>query len=605
MKRFFFQNLKVEDRRALIPMVGVFLHFILFNVLWCINTTFTPFSYWELYVSTAVATLLLCLPYLFSKKPVVCVGLCVLLDLWFISNLMYYRTYYSAIPLSSYLLAGNLSDFLPSVVASIRWYDVLLPLLTVAFALFTCRRRMRSKVTFPFRRRSFFLLLFCLSMLLGIHFGVNGGFVSVYSKLQTSAHHYACGTPLYTLFSGLYYDYIAASPQLSDEEKIEISSWLDRRPPLKPLENLGRRNSCIVIFVESFESWVLNLTVEGQEITPNLNRLLKDSSTLYAPHVLTQVRGARSMDGQLLVLSGLLPVQTGAFCSQYALNTYYTLPKAMKQLRSSRNYLLTVDKAKTWNQGVVARSFGIDTILSYPNFELTEVFGNRRRLGDKAFFAQSREKIEQGEIWKPGEHAFIQMVTYSGHSPFKIPEKLRTVHFSNQIPQMMNDYLSVVHYTDEAIGRFVEYVQSRLDYAETMIVITGDHEGLADNRKVLCGSEAGKGVVSEKEFTPLIVLNSPVSLKYDGVMGQVDIYPTLLNLLGLEQYVWRGLGQSILDPDKRAVAIGPKNNMEGDLSAVTDSFLQRLRRSSFVSDRLIRFDMLPHIVSDYSIGNTE
>ena len=241
---------------------------------------------------------------------------------------------------------------------------------------------------------------------------------------------------------------------------------------------------------------------------------------------------------------------------------------------------------------MVARSFGIDSIISYPDFELTEAFGNRKRLGDKAFFEQCREKIERGEIWKQGEHAFIQMVTYSGHSPFKIPEKLRTVHFSDQIPQLMNDYLSVVHYTDEAIGRFVEYIQSRPDYAETMIVITGDHEGLADDRKALLASKAGQGVVSEKEFTPLIVINSPVSLTYDEVMGQVDIYPTLLNLLGLEQYAWSGLGQSIFDPGKPAMAIGPKNNVEGNLSVVPDSVLQRLRLAAFVSDRLIRFDML-------------
>lgn len=577
---------------ALFPILCIFLKFILFDAIWCANTTFTPFSCWEQYVSAAVATILLGVPYLFLRKPVVCAVLLLLLDCWFVSNLMYYRTYYSAIPLSSYLLAGNLSDFLPSVVASVRWVDGLLPLSTVACVLLMSRKGLLDKVTFPFRKRHYFSLLVGLGMLLGIHFSLNGGFVSVYGQLRQSAHHYACGTPLYTLFGGLAYDLLEASPQLTDEERIEISIWLQQKPPLLPVAGLEQRNNCILIFVESLESWVLNLTVEGQEITPHLNRLLKDSATLYAPHVLTQVRGGRSMDGQLLILSGLLPIQTGAFCSQYALNTYFTLPKAMKQFKQTRNYLLTVDKAKTWNQGLVAQSFGMDTLLSYPDFELTEAFGNRKRLGDKAFFEQSREKMERGEIWQPGEHAFIQMVTYSGHSPFRIPEVLRTVHFSEQIPQLMNDYLSVVHYTDEAIGRFVEYVRSRPDYAETMIVITGDHEGLAGDRKALCATPAGHGVVAEKEFTPLIVLNAPTSLYYEEVMGQVDIYPTLLNLLGLEKYAWSGLGQSILDPDKPAVAIGPKNNREGDWSAVTDSVQLHLSRSPFISDRLIRFNLL-------------
>ena len=83
-----------------------------------------------------------------------------------------------------------------------------------------------------------------------------------------------------------------------------------------------------------------------------------------------------------------------------------------------------------------------------------------------------------------------------------------------------------------------------------MVVIIGDHEGLADNRKDLCRTKAGKGIVSENEFTPFIVLNSPIAMYHTKVMGQVDIYTTLLNLLGLESYRWSGIGQSILDSGK-------------------------------------------------------
>ena len=39
------------------------------------------------------------------------------------------------------------------------------------------------------------------------------------------------------------------------------------------------------------------------------------------------------------------------------------------------------------------------------HFRMTETFGNRKRLGDKAFFAQCMEKIEKGESLgrTPGE----------------------------------------------------------------------------------------------------------------------------------------------------------------------------------------------------------
>lgn len=55
-----------------------------------------------------------------------------LLDILLIVNLMYFRTYYTAIPLNSYGLSGNLADFTGSVYDSFRWYDIFFPLSTIA-----------------------------------------------------------------------------------------------------------------------------------------------------------------------------------------------------------------------------------------------------------------------------------------------------------------------------------------------------------------------------------------------------------------------------------------------------------------------------------------
>lgn len=41
----------------------------------------------------------------------------------------------------------------------------------------------------------------------------------------------------------------------------------------------------------------------------------------------------------------------------------------------------------------------------------------------------------------------------------------------------------------------------------------------------------------------------------DKVLGQVDIYPTLLNLLGLDEYQWKGQGNSVFSPHKPPFAI--------------------------------------------------
>ena len=154
----------------------------------------------------------------------------------------------------------------------------------------------------------------------------------------------------------------------------------------------------------------------------------------------------------------------------------------------------------------------------------------------------------------------------------------------------MNDYMTMAHYTDSAIGEFVEFLKTRPEYAETLIVITGDHEGLANYRPELCNTPGGKGVVSDKTFTPFIIVNSPVGMRYDKVMGQIDMYPTLLNLLQLDDYEWTGLGQSILDPQKKGFAVNPQMNVEGEAVSPEESAFAK--NAYDISDMMIRFDYL-------------
>ena len=121
-----------------------------------------------------------------------------------------------------------------------------------------------------------------------------------------------------------------------------------------------------------------------------------------------------------------------------------------------------------------------------------------------------------------------------------------------------------------------------------MIVITGDHEGLASHRSELCKSKAGRGVISDKQYTPLIIINSPLGMRYDKVMGQIDIYPTLLNLLQLDDYRWTGMGQSILDAEKKPIAVGSLMNVEQEQEDAAT--VERLKKAHEVSDKMLKFN---------------
>ena len=581
------------DKTSIVFAVGIFLTFVAFDVIWCMDTTFASFSFFETYATKIIATLALAGVYALTRCRWAQIVVMALLDVLLVANLMYFRTYYSAIPASSYLEAGNLADFKASVTDSLRWADIVLLLISIATAVIAFRYKTtkRQPLTAVLKWWAAPLAGFAL-LLTGVNL-CKGGFHKSLRSVRQSAYLCSADAPIFSVFGCIWYDITDAAEPITPEKQVEIERWLASQPKHQPADSVTeKRSNLLIVFAESLESWVLEKKVDGKEITPCLNRLLKEKSTLYAPNVLTQVKGGRSIDAQLMICSGLLPLMSGTYSSLYYDNTFYTLQKAMRGLKHSRSYLLTIDKVSTWNQGAVARSFGTDTIISYHDFKMTEAFGTHKRIGDASFFQQCREKIERGEVWKPGESVYMQFVTYSGHAPFKLPDHLRTITFPASIPEKAADYMTTAHYTDKAIGDFVAYLKTLPQYKETIVVIVGDHEGLAFYRQELVGNPACRGLVSDKQLTPFIVLNSPVGMRYDKFMGQIDIYPTLLNLMQLDAYRWHGLGQSILDPRKQGVAVGSVMNVEGTGS---DKEVERLKEAHTVSDYMLRYDWLKRL----------
>lgn len=510
------------DKTAIIFAVGIFLTFVAFDVIWCMDTTFASFSFFETYATKIIATLALAGVYALTRCRWAQIVVMALLDVLLVANLMYFRTYYSAIPASSYLEAGNLADFKASVTDSLRWADIVLPLITIATAVMAFRYKTtkRQPLTAVLKWWAAPLAGFAL-LLTGVNL-CKGGFHKSLRSVRQSAYLCSADAPIFSVFGCIWYDITDAAEPITPEKQAEIERWLASQPKHQPADSVTeKRSNLLIVFAESLESWVLEKEVDGKEITPCLNRLLKEKSTLYAPNVLTQVKGGRSIDAQLMICSGLLPLMSGTYSSLYYDNTFYTLQKAMRGLKHSRSYLLTIDKVSTWNQGAVARSFGTDTIISYHDFKMTEAFGTHKRIGD-----------------------------------------------------------------------FVAYLKTLPQYKETIVVIVGDHEGLASYRQELVGNPACRGLVSDKQLTPFIVLNSPVGMRYDKFMGQIDIYPTLLNLMQLDAYRWHGLGQSILDPRKQGVAVGSVMNVEGTGS---DKEVERLKEAHTVSDYMLRYDWLKRL----------
>ncbi|MDR2970197.1 MAG: LTA synthase family protein [Tannerellaceae bacterium] len=581
------------SRILLISIVSVFLKFIVFDLIWASSTTFSSFSFLQSYINKAAAALFLSFSVLVSQRKTVYAATHFLLDLFLIANLMYFRTYYTSIPLESYMLFSNLSDFTASVWSSLSWADLYFPLSTLTGWYIAAKTQDLKTYTDKYSQPvSYFFSLSAMSLAAFLLYISKGGILAEDEGLQ-NANYYTVRTPVFTLFGSLYCDYFRKETVLTPGIQSEIDEWFARNSADGGMIGLEYRKSCIVILAESFESWVLEREVEGKEITPYLNALLKEDCTVYAPHVLTQVKGGRSIDAQLMLNTGLLPIENGAYSIKYPQTVYPSLVKAFNEkYGNGKSCVMTVDKDITWNQKMVAENFGYDSLIWKKDFILDEKIGSRNKLGDYSFLAQCAAKISREEFWPSDVPVFIQCVTYSGHAPFKLHDKYKQISFSDSIPQPMNDYITMANYTDRAIGHFIEKLRANGKLDDTMIIITGDHEGLASDRKRLVNTSAGKGVVSPERYTPFIAVNAPLNFRYEKVIGQIDLYPTIIDLLGLNSYEWKGLGHSILKADSPKFAVSPQQEIVGDTEEITEEELIHAGKAWNISDYLIRFNLL-------------
>jgi phosphoglycerol transferase MdoB-like AlkP superfamily enzyme len=135
---------------------------------------------------------------------------------------------------------------------------------------------------------------------------------------------------------------------------------------------LLKGKNLIFIQLESFENFVIGQKINNQEITPNLNRFLKNS--IYFDSIEEQVHLGTSSDSDLLVNASVYPVRSGSTFFRYPDNTYNSLPKLLEKSGYS-TLAIHPDKGAYWNWMPALKSMGFQKCIDASYFNMTEFIG--------------------------------------------------------------------------------------------------------------------------------------------------------------------------------------------------------------------------------------
>ena len=321
---------------------------------------------------------------------------------------------------------------------------------------------------------------------------------------------------------------------------------LARRAPPGPLFGVAKDHSSIVLQVESWMDFTVDLQVGGREVTPNLNRLARES--LRFTELYEHNGSGLTADADFATNCSLYPQPRGAVYVEHARLSFHCLPRILAA-HGRETVAMQAIRPDFWNLSTVYPRVGFQRYFAQPDFAAPHgPLG--LGLGDEDFLAGAAEKLQS---FSALHHAFL--VTLTSHHPYDWKAMPRLLPLPPELAgTVVGDYLVSLHYTDRAIGALVEGLRASGALDRSVLVLYGDHRGLGVERSDAVARLAGVPLDRPAERW-LLDRNVPLFVRlpggahagtYDTLGGQIDTAPTLLGLLGIEPGEAPLLGRDLL-----------------------------------------------------------
>lgn len=328
----------------------------------------------------------------------------------------------------------------------------------------------------------------------------------------------------------------------------------------------------VLVHMESMQTFLMDLVYAGGEVTPNLNCLAKEG--MFFSNFYPQVSTGTSSDTEFTITTSLMPASSSTVFVSYYNRNYNTVPKSLKN-EGYYTFSMHGNLASMWNRNKAHPSLGYEGMYYEENYEYTEDDIINLGINDKLFFSQIIPIMEN--IEENYSNYFGEVITLSNHSPFKYLDKYGEFDLSENVTHINEEtgvtenlttnylektpagnYIHSVHYADEALGEFIEYIKSSDHFNNTIFIFYGDHDAKLTRKELnyLYNHNPYDGELYDetnenyKSFdtidyslskkTPLIIWTKNNTLKnvFKGEVkyytGMIDVAPTLLNMLGMK-----------------------------------------------------------------------
>ena len=549
--------------------------------------------------------------YFFKKiKPILVVLIMGIATGLLYGDLLYFRFYSDFVTVPILFQFKNVGGIGPSTFELMSPWDLLLLVDIFIAGWIVKNRRTKQEVTVSRRWKFAYIGLSLSLLLITTGMGLVKSpylFAESYDREQMVK---SVGPYNYHLFDIGVAATNPLSHLLANKSDTEASFKYTKSTKQKPSDLFGvaEGKNLILVSLESTQNFVINEKVNGEEITPFLNSLIKDS--FYFNNIYDQTAQGKTSDAEFMIDTGLYPLSSGSAFVRKPENQYRSLPHILKQKEDYYAAVFHGNDRTFWNREMMYETLGYDRYFSKRDFTVTEDNSINYGIKDIPFLKQSITYLE-----KIPQPFYTRLITLTNHFPFLLEEKDQFIREASTREDVVNRYITTVRYEDEAIKTLFDELKANGMYKNSVVVLYGDHYGISEKY------EEGVFELLDQEDTPVnhaklqqvpLIIHVPgeEAREVETIGGEIDIRATVLHLMGIQSRDTLSFGHSLFTRDENHPVIFRdgdfvtkkyifqdnvcynKKNEESVSESLCEPFKETVRKELRMSDDIVYGDLL-------------
>lgn len=384
---------------------------------------------------------------------------------------------------------------------------------------------------------------------------------------------------VYDAIKSQHTDNLRATATKSELKSVKKFTDKHYAKPNKSMYGIAKGRNVFVIHLESFQQFLIDKKINGQEVTPFLNSIYHGSNTYAFSNFFHQVGQGKTSDAENMLETSTYGLSQGSlFATLGNDNTFQAAPAILNQRAGYSSAVFHGNVASFWNRNNVYKNLGYQYFFDASYYDTSGDKSTGYGLKDKLLFNDSIKYLQR--LQQP---FYAKYITVTNHFPYDLDEEDADPNFKtvDTGTQSVDNYFLTAHYLDQSLQEFFDYLKKAGLYDNSMFVIYGDHYGISDSENPKLASVLGKSADTWTDYddaqlqrVPLMFL-IPNSGNHGGISktygGEIDVLPTLMHLLGISSKRYIQFGTDLFSSQHdQVVAFRNRDFVTPDYTSISD-----------------------------------